>query len=127
MKKEEEQNQVAFVEWFRYQFPAWHYLLTIGSFGENVGARRMARLKQMGLTPGYPDLVLYYPKYYHSEDMPNEAVYIPGLFIEMKTTTGRLSVEQIQIHHILRMQNYKVEIARSWEEAKKIMNDYITG
>ena len=118
MNKEEERQQVAFVGWFRLQFPAWHSLLTLASFGENIGARRMARVKQMGLTPGYPDLVLYYPKWVGE-------TLIPALFIEMKTKKGRLSVDQIQIHHILKMQNYEVHVARGWEEAKEIITNYI--
>lgn len=118
MNKEEERQQVAFVGWFRLQFPAWHSLLTLGSFGENVGKLRMHRLKQMGLTPGYPDLVLYYPKWVGE-------TLVPALFIEMKTKKGRLSVEQVQIHHILKSQNYEVHVARGWEEAKEIITNYI--
>lgn len=118
MNKIEERDQVAFVGWFRLQYPGYYDLLTLASFGENVGARRMARLKQMGLRPGYPDLVLYHPKWIGEK-------LIPALFIEMKTKTGRLSVDQIQVHHILKSENYQVEVARSWEEAKDIIVNYI--
>ena len=112
----EEVNQIVFTEWFRIQYPKYEKLLNLGSFGENVGARRMKRLKAMGLTPGHPDLMLYVPRgMFH------------GLLIEMKTKTGRVSLIQKQIHDLLREQNYKVEVARSYEEAAEILKCYLKG
>lgn len=110
----EEQNQMVFVDWFRRQYPRYAKLLTLGSFGENVGKIRMARLKQMGLTPGYPDLFFA---------MPNH--FCLGLFIEMKTKTGKASEEQLEIHSLLRGQNYEVHICRSFEDAQRTMIWYL--
>lgn len=119
--REEEVNQVALVQWFRRQYPKYADLLTLASIGENVGPRRMARLKQMGLTPGYPDLMLCLAKdgdFY--EGRPSI------LFIEMKTKKGRVQPNQTAIHNQLRERHYQVEVARSWEEAKEIIQNYIS-
>ena len=59
--KTEQQHQEALVKWFRLQYPRYKDLLTLASFGEDVGPRRMAALKRMGLVPGHPDLVLFVP------------------------------------------------------------------
>jgi hypothetical protein len=129
--REEEQHQVAFVQWFRAQYPRYADLLTIASFGENVGARRMGRLKQMGLTAGYPDLVLYLPKrtehYRYSRfGRPEEwtVEFIAGLFIEMKSKDGIIGNHQHEIHEKLRKYHYKVEVAYNWDEAKLIISEY---
>ena len=113
----EENIQVAFVAWFRYQYPRYAKLLTLGSFGENIGEKRMARLKQMGLTPGYPDIMLNVCK-------PYDGFWKGGLFIEMKTKEGRVSDTQKEIHELLSRQ-YVVKTARSFEEAQEAINDYL--
>lgn len=110
----EEQNQVALVAWFRLQYPRYYQLLTLGSFGENVGERRMARLKQMGLTPGFPDLFLAIP----TEDYS-------GLYIEMKRKGGKVTNIQSEIHELLRENNYAVHVAYWFEQAKDIIDDYL--
>ena len=132
----EEQHQVAFVDWFRKQHPKYAKHLTLGSFGENVGERRMARLKQMGLTPGYPDLFLALPKmiehHKHKRTGRNFALeehieieFIGGLYIEMKTKTGIVSEQQKEIHEMLRKYRYTVTVCRNWDEAKECISDYM--
>src|SRR5579863_6530844 len=116
--REEEQSQVAFVTWFRYQYPRYRDLLTFASFGENIGPKRMARLKQMGLTPGYPDLAIYVPK-------PYNLFWRAGLFIEMKSKKGKPTPLQSSIHQLLREKCYIVEVAYSFEQAKMIVIDYL--
>lgn len=116
--REEEINQVTFVSWFRVQYPRYRELLTFASFGENIGPKRMARLKQMGLTPGYPDLMLFVPK-------PYQVFWRAGLLIEMKRKKGRPTPNQLHIHELLTEKGYVVKVAHSWEEAKEIMLDYL--
>lgn len=117
-RKDEEIHQVAFVRWFRLQYPRYQKLMTLGSFGENVGERRMKRLKEMGLTPGYPDLVFNIP-------VKKNGAFIFGLFIEMKTVKGRVSPAQKEVHTDLIAQGYRVEVAKSWEEAKACLVNYL--
>lgn len=112
----EEQNQVAFVTWFRLQYPQYKKLITIASFGENIGEKRMARLKQMGLTAGFPDIVIQVARFYRE-------AWVAGLFIEMKTKKGKLSEAQKEIHSLLSNQ-YLVKVAHSFEEAQAIVADY---
>jgi VRR-NUC domain len=111
----EEQHQVAFVAWFRTQYPQYAKLLTLGSFGENIGERRMVRLKQMGLTPGYPDILICLPKQKTA-----------ALWIEMKTKKGKVSSNQAEVHKLLISHSYSVNVAHDWEEAKDIVQSYIT-
>jgi hypothetical protein len=122
-KRTEEQDQVAFVGWFRLQYPKLSKLLTLGSFGEDIGPIRMNRLKQMGLTPGYPDLVLHLA--YYKKHPDGQIEFSAGLFIEMKTKIGVVSESQKEIHELLRRAYYVVEVARDWDEAKEIVKRYI--
>ena len=113
-QKEEEIHQVAFTRWFRLQYPKYKDLMTLGSFGENVGSWRMGRLKQMGLTTGYPDLVFYIPRSLKH-----------GLFIEMKSKIGQVRANQKAVHALLEEMNYSVKVARSWDEAKIYVKEYL--
>jgi hypothetical protein len=119
--REEELHQVNLVTWFRSQYPKYSKLLTLGSFGENVGPKRMARLKQMGLTPGYPDLILYLPRMVCSRTHH----YYSGLFIEMKSKNGAVRPNQIEMHNILKANHYFVDVAYDWFDAKSIIQNYI--
>ena len=110
----EEQHQIALVAWFRFQYPEFKDLLYIIANGENVGARRMARLKRLGLVPGMPDLMLAVTT--------NTA---PGLYIEMKSPTGRLQDSQRNIHEQLRNQKYKVIVCYNWDDAKQEIKKYL--
>jgi hypothetical protein len=113
-KRIEEKHQAAFVHWFRIQYPKYEKLLSIIANGENVGARRMTRLKQLGLVPGMPDLIIFIArKKFH------------GLFIEMKQPDGHLQQNQVEVHAELKKQKYRVVTAYGWEEAKAEILDYL--
>lgn len=75
----------------------------------NGGLRRprtAGRLKAEGAQDGVPDLLL-----------PVSRDACPGLFIEMKSTVGRLSARQRWWRDALAGQGYRVELARSWTAA----------
>jgi len=116
MNKEEEYSQIAFVDWFKWQHPQFARLITLPSFGENIGGRRMNRLKSMGLTPGFPDIAIFV----------TNNVY-PGLLIEMKSKDGKLKKHQESIHLELIGQGYKVVTCYSWDEAKDATTEYLKG
>jgi hypothetical protein len=64
------------------------------------GSTEQTKAKATGLTPGEPDLRLY----------------LTGgrmLFIEYKTTTGRLSPEQRERHALLRALGFQVEVIKA--------------
>lgn len=133
MKYEEQALQISLIQWFRTQYPQLSKLITLGSFGENVGVRRMKDMKRMGLTSGYPDLVLYLPKIYKRADYQiinnvtvyDEDVYY-GLMLELKTLKGRVSDAQHEVMQLLKSRGYLVNVARSFEEGKQILSDYVS-
>ena len=103
---EEHDEQVAFVRWFRAQFPGvLIYSIPNGShLAGTIGQRaaQVARLKAEGMLPGVPDL------------------HIPwwNLYIEMKRQRGgRLSEDQVRVHDHLRRAGCKVIVAKGWEDA----------
>ncbi|NDA60652.1 MAG: VRR-NUC domain-containing protein [Chitinophagia bacterium] len=82
------------------------YLIAIPNGGKR-NVREAARLKAEGVKAGVPDLLLALPNKQHH-----------GLFIEMKSQTGRLTDNQKQYFELLSAQKYKCVVCRSWIEAK---------
>jgi hypothetical protein len=76
----------------------------------------MKRLKQMGLTPGYPDLFLAIP-----------TPEFHGLFIEMKTKTGKVQKNQLAIHKMLMSVHFAVCVCYDWMEAMQVIEGYLEG
>jgi len=117
VNKEEERLQVQLVAWFKFQYPSYKDLISIPSFGENVGPRRMRRLKQMGLTPGWPDLFFAIPSY--NPKFPN------GMFIELKSRGKKPTRLQSNNHKILRSAGYFVFVADNFEYAMSCVQNYM--
>lgn len=115
MKRAEESSQVGLVGWFKMQYPKYKHLITLPSFGENIGPRRMKRLKQMGLTPGWPDIFIAVPMKSSN-----------GLFIEMKAPKGRIMPAQQEMHDLLREQGYSVYVCKSFDEGVCAIKDYMS-
>ena len=83
------------------------------------GGRRdplaMVFLKREGLRPGVPDLFLSVPRgHWH------------GLYVEMKTATGRVRDEQHEFIESVRVNNYAAFVCRSADDAKAIIERYLT-
>lgn len=104
----ESAEQIAFVTWFRRQFPDTiiHSVPNGAHLAGNSVQRaaKMAKLKSEGLVPGIPDL------------------HIPGwrLWIEMKRQKGgRLSEDQAAIGAQLSAMGDTVIVAKGWEDAKR--------
>ena len=72
-------------------------------------------LKAEGLTPGVPDIIVAYPR---------TDLNIPGLFMEVKVGNSKPTKEQIEIHRLLRVAGYRVEIPRSFEQMLSIVEQY---
>lgn len=117
----EMREQKAFAKWFAAQYPTCKDFLTVASFGENIGARRMKRLKDMGLTPGWPDLFLAIPKRLNE----NSPIICPGFFIEMKVKGGAVEPHQQKIHEKLRSVGFRVDVCWSCDEAIDSTKDYL--
>lgn len=110
MKDTEHQEQVAWIRWFRLQYPA------ILAFAiPNGGDRHPAvakKLKDEGATAGVPDIFIADGK--------------PGMFIELKAKGGRLSDSQKHRIRELVVAGYQVSVCFGWEEAKKAAVEYLT-
>ena len=114
--REEEIHQAALVGWFRMNYRDFKDLLFIIANGENVGPVRMNRLKKMGLSPGMPDLML----------CVTTNLY-PGMFIEMKSKSGRVRSSQKAIHEQLELQKYKIVVSHGWDTARLAIEEYLKG
>lgn len=83
--------------------------------GGNVGARNGANLKAMGVRAGVPDYFLAHPSNGYN-----------GLWIEMKSETGRVSPEQKIAIEVLGKQGYLAVVVRSTDEARATIEKYLT-
>ncbi len=73
-----------------------------------------AKLKAEGVKAGVPDVFLPVPRgQWH------------GLYIEMKTPTGRVRKNQKQWLRRLHGQGYQVAVCRNWYAAKTLITDYM--
>jgi hypothetical protein len=108
----EHTEQVAFVQWFRLQFPGV-LIFAIPNGAHLAGtiaqrAAQVARLKAEGMVSGVPDLEI--PEW--------------GCYVEMKRQRGgRLSADQVRIHDALRRAGKRVIVGKGWEDAADQVRD----
>ena len=96
----EAQEQMALLEWFEWTHP--NILIFHIPNGERRDARTGHKLKKLGVKRGIPDL------------------FIPawGVWIEMKSAKGRLTLEQIDMYEYLERVGYDVLACYGFEDAK---------
>lgn len=108
----ESQEQKQLIQWCRTD-PRYQYLFHIPN--ESVGGQGwLVRNRQMGVKAGVPDL--FYP-------VPAQGYH--GMFIEMKTKTGRISKSQAKWIKTLETVGYKCVVAHGWEEARDALINYM--
>lgn len=107
----------ALITWSKLNPITADYLIT----NENGGYRNKREaynLKQRGIKPGVPDLFLAYPhKGKH------------GLWIELKRQRAcnpKVSAPQRDWLYKMKALNYGAEVAYGWEEAAKVIEDYLS-
>ncbi len=113
----EHAEQVALFRWAEFaraRLPELALLFAIPNGGHRHKAIA-AKLKAEGVRRGVPDLCLPVPR--------NGA---HGLWIELKTQTGRPTPEQQIWIHALRREGYAAKICRGWEEARSVIENYLT-
>ena len=114
---EESAMQCALIKWWSVACKAYGIPERL-LFSIPNGGRRdplaMIFLKREGLRPGVCDLFLSLPGH-------NSA----GLFIELKTSTGKVSADQMQFIEDVRKFGYRAYVCRSFDEARKVITDYI--
>lgn len=110
----ETQEQKQLIQWCRTD-PRYQYLFHIPN--ETVGGSGwLIRNRQLGVKAGVPDL--FYP-------VPLQGCH--GLFIEMKSETGRIRPEQKKWIEALRTLGYRCVVAHGWKEAKAALEEYVNG
>lgn len=102
---------MAFVEWLHI-VGIWYF-----NHSPNEGRRTAQegnKLKKMGMSKGFPDLEIPIPR--HNKH---------GLYIELKTESGRVTPEQKKWLDYLNGCGYVAVVARSFDEARKITQEYL--
>ena len=98
----------------RRKYPELKLLHHIPNGGKR-SKREGAELKRQGVKAGVPDLCLPCPKgHYH------------GLYIELKTETGDVSMEQSWWIDELNNNGYYTKICRGFGEATTTLSDYLS-
>jgi hypothetical protein len=111
MKHEESKIQKECVRWFKMQH-ATKLICAIPNGGKR-GVVEASIMKAEGVLAGMPDLFIAEPsKGYH------------GMFVEMKTKTGKLTTNQQIVHDHLFLNDYHVVVCRSIDEFMKLVNEY---
>jgi len=112
MFNEEYHIQIAVIRWMQMQYP--HILFTIAPSGMKLPIGVATKLKRMGYSKGTPDIMIFEPRgEYH------------GLFIELKTKTGRITPAQLAWIEMLTVRDYYATVCRSFDEAKDTIKKYL--
>jgi hypothetical protein len=119
LPRHEDREQMAVIEWFRLAYPQQaRCLVHIPNEGRR-SKREGGRLKAMGMSAGFPDLLLLVPVYsYH------------GLAVEMKPTGSTwCSVRTEQRLWLARLagQGYRAEVAYGFDQGREILENYVSG
>ena len=118
-KISEAQHQTMVFKWsrqpeIRAQWPELALLFHVPNGGTR-DAVEGRHLKQQGVKRGVPDLCLPVPSgWYH------------GLFLELKTGTGRATAEQKWWVERLNAAGYFAEVCHGWESAVRVLEWYLT-
>lgn len=118
----EHEEQVALFQWAEEQtwrYPELALIYAIPNFHGRLGnltAKHGADLKAEGRKRGVPDICL-----------PVARGAFHGLYIELKTLTGKPSDVQLEWQAQLRAQKYRAEIAKGWTAARDLITNYLDG
>lgn len=109
--------QAQVISWAKRQvkvYPELTRLFHVPNGGQRHAAVA-AKLQGQGVKPGVPDLCLPVPRF-----------GCHGLWIEMKTQDGRVSAPQKDWIAFLRSAGYRVEVCRSFDEARDVLLSYLS-
>jgi len=112
MRHQESNLQSACVQWFRLQYPQ-HTIFAIPN-GGNRSAATGAMIKREGVLAGVADLFVMFPSGgYH------------GLFIEMKTPTGKVQESQKVFAEQAFRNRYLYMVIRSVDDFMAVVKAYL--
>lgn len=129
----ESQEQIAVCQWWasycRTKGLDERLLFAVPNGGHLAGdskqrAIQMARMKREGLRPGAPDLILAKVRWANLVSVSG-VMQFAGLYIELKSKTGKLSKEQIEFAALLRHQGYNAICCVGADEAIRAIKAYI--
>lgn len=116
MKQLERESQIMLFQWMALESSKYPELRMAFAIG-NGGSRHLIEainLKRSGTKAGIPDLMLAVARsVWH------------GLFVEMKYGKNKLSKEQLDWMHKLVDQGYDCAVCYSFDEARKVILDYL--
>ena len=125
MKKSEHTEQAALFSWAK-KMEGRHPQLKMMFAIPNGGLRNIRvamKLKKEGVKAGIPDIFLAVPR--HLPNPTKDVFTLHGLFIEMKYGKNKPTKEQQQWLTDLEDEGYRAEVCHSFEEAKKVIEDYL--
>lgn len=108
--------QIAFLHWlFYHDRKVWNVTAKVPNEGERSLIQRI-RMKKEGLKKGWPDVQIM-----------RAASGFHGMFIEFKTTKGKVTPEQRSIMDALIEEGYHCVVCRSFDAALEAFKGYIDG
>lgn len=116
MQSKEEIEQITLFRWagfMQYQYPELKLMYHVPNEGKR-SARTGAHMKQAGMKPGVPNVCL-----------PTAHGGYIGLYIEMKVKPNKPTENQKEWLRDLRGAGYFTAVAYSFEEAQKLIEDYL--
>lgn len=123
----EHDEQAALIEWCRLNEGKYPQLKWIMAIPNGTYTTRTAALRAVseGVKKGVSDLFLPAPAM--QQDHTGYNIYYSGLWIEMKTATGKVSKEQQEFIRDMRAVGYAAAVCRGFEEARQVIEDYLEG
>ena len=115
MAASESQEQVALMDWLRLQYPdvAKHTIYIINE--QKCSLNKGKKLNALGRLAGASDLFIAKPNNLHA-----------GLFLEMKSLTGKCTKKQIEFLERMNKAGYLALKANGADEAINIVKNYLT-
>lgn len=116
MPRRESSEQGAFFNFVNFLLPQEvSALITHIPNGEHRDPRVAVKLKQMGVKPHWPDILVAIPRGGYC-----------GLFIELKRAKGgKVDAGQERLHNMLKASGYRVEVCRGAERAITTLTEYL--
>lgn len=109
----EKQIQRMFFEWLSYYPDVRRVTFAIPNGGSRHKLEGL-NLKKEGVTPGVPDIFMA---------IPNEKHH--GLFIELKSHSGKLSLNQKNMIRRLEENRYLCKTCYNFDDAKNVLMNYL--
>lgn len=103
------------INWLKSAWPGLQmkYTATVGGARLANGPKSYKKLEMMGYLKGVPDVLIFLARGpYH------------GLFVELKTPTGKFQPSQLQVHQALREEGYLVCVIRDHIDFRDLVDAY---